>query len=332
VGLEPQCLRWASHRLAALLVTALAVLRAFRLGTLITAAMTTTLVIGPSRAAGQELEPRAYVNTPVGLNFLIAGYSYTTGGIATDPALPVADADLSLHTGLLAYARSLDFWGRSGKVDVVLPYSGLSGSALFMGGQIEREVNGFHDPRLRLSVNLYGAPALSFEEFAAYEQDLIIGLSLAVTAPLGQYDSDKAVNLGTNRWSVKPELGISKALGRLSLELAVGAYVYTKNDDFLGRTREQEPLYSLQANVVYEIGWGIWGAVTTTYVTGGRTTVDGRKNDDRQDNTRIGVTLALPVNRYNSVKLYGATGASTRVGGDYDVVGIAWQYRWGKGF
>jgi hypothetical protein len=272
------------------------------------------------------------VNTPVGLNFLIAGYAYSTGSIATDPALPIEDADLTLHTGLLAYARSLDFWGRSGKVDVAVPYSGLSGTALFMDEEREREITGFHDPRLRLSVNVYGAPALSFEEFAAYRQDLIVGFSLAVTAPLGQYDDDKAVNLGTNRWSFKPELGVSKALGPVTLELVAGATVYTENDDFLGRTREQAPLYSLQASVVYEIGWGIWGAVTTTYVTGGRTTVDGVKNDDRLDNVRLGATLSLPVNRHNSVRLYGATGVSTRTGGDFDVIGIAWQYRWGAGF
>ena len=296
------------------------------------AVVTAAVLAAASGAQAQDLEPRAYANTPVGLDFLIAGYAYTTGGIATDPALPIEDADLTLHTGLLAYARALDFWGRSGKVDVAVPYSGLSGTVLFMGEEVEREITGFHDPRLRLSVNLYGAPALSFEEFAAYKQDLIIGLSLAVTAPLGQYDDDKAVNLGTNRWSFKPELGISKALGPVILELTAAATVFTTNDDFLGRTREQAPLYSLQANLVYEIGWGIWGAVTATYVMGGRTTLNGERNDDRQDNFRVGGTLALPVNRHNSVKLYGATGVSTRTGGDFDVIGIAWQYRWGGGF
>jgi hypothetical protein len=290
------------------------------------------LLFAAPRAPAQDLEPRAYANTPVGLNFLIAGYSYTTGGIATDPALPIKDADLTLHTGVLAYARSLDFWGRSGKVDVVVPYSGLSGTALVNGQEREREVTGFHDPRLRLSVNLYGAPALSFEEFAGYQQDLIIGVSLGVTTPLGQYDSDKLVNLGTNRWSVKPEIGISKALGPVILELAAGATVYTRNDDFLGRIREQAPLYTLQANVIYEIGWGIWSAVTATYLAGGRTTVDGQESDDRQNNLRVGGTLALPINRYNSIKLHGATGAFTRSGGKFDVIGIAWQYRWGTGF
>ena len=272
------------------------------------------------------------MNTPVGLNFLIAGYAWTSGGIATDPALPLEDAELTVHTGLLAYARSLSFWGTSGKIDVAVPYSGLSGTALFMGEEREREVSGFHDPRFRASVNLYGAPALTLEEFAGYQQDLIIGLSVAVTAPLGQYDDDKLVNIGSNRWSVKPELGVSKALGPLSLELAAGAIVFTKNDDFLGRTREQAPLYSLQASVVYDFGRGVWGAVTGTYLTGGRTTVDGEKNDDRRDNVRVGGTVTVPVNRYNSLKLYGSTAVTTRSGGDFDVVGVAWQYRWGAGF
>lgn len=281
--------------------------------------------------AAQDLEPRAYANAPVGLNFLLSGYAYTTGSVATDPALPITDAELTLHTGLLAYARSLDLWGRSGKVDVVVPYSGLSGSALFMGQEREREITGFHDPRFRLSVNLYGAPALSFEEFADYRQDLIVGISVAVTTPLGQYDSERAVNLGTNRWSVKPELGISKAVGPVTLELAAAATVYTDNDDFLGRTREQDPLYSFQGNVIYQFPFGIWGAVTATYLTGGRTTVDGRRSDDRQDNLRVGGTISLPLGRHHSVKVYGATGASTRVGGEFDVVGIVWQYRWGTG-
>ena len=92
---------------------------------------------------------------------------------------------------------------------------------------------------------------------------------MAVTAPLGQYDDDKLVNIGTNRWSIKPELGISKALGPLTLELAAGATVFTRSDDFLGQTRDQAPVYSLQANVVYDLGRGIWGALTGTYVTGG---------------------------------------------------------------
>jgi hypothetical protein len=283
-------------------------------------------------AYAQDLEPRAYVNTPVGLNFLIAGYGYAAGGVATDPALPLQNAHLQVHSAILAYARSLDVWGRSGKVDVVLPYAWLSGTAEVEGQPRERDVSGFADPRLRFSVNLYGAPALSLQEFARYRQDLIIGASLQVAAPLGQYNATKLVNIGTNRWSFKPELGISKAWGPLTLELATGVTLYTDNHDFFGgKTRAQAPIYSVQGHVSYSLGAGIWAALDGTYYTGGRTTVDGVEGNDLQKNARLGVTVALPVNRHLSVKLYGSTGVSTRTGSDFGAVGLFLQYRWGGG-
>jgi hypothetical protein len=186
------------------------------------------------------------------------------------------NADLQVHTTFLAYVRSLDVWGRSGKVDVVLPYAWLSGSADVEGQPRERDVSGLADPRLRFSVNLYGAPALSLQEFASYRQNLIIGTSLQVSLPLGQYDADKLVNIGTNRCSFKPEIGLSKAVGPLTLELTTGATFYTDNYDFFGgKTRAQAPIYSVQGHVSYSLGAGIWAALDSTYYTGGRTTVEG---------------------------------------------------------
>jgi len=286
----------------------------------------------PSRAHAQDLEPRAYANTPVGMNFVLLGYAYSEGGVTVDPSVPLTNADIHIHSTFLGYARSLDLWGLSGKVAAVLPHAWLSGTADFMGQPREREVSGFGDPKLQLSVNLYGAPALSLKEFADYKQDLIVGASLTVQLPLGQYDSDKLVNIGTNRWAVKPEVGISKAWGPLILELIGGVILYTDNDGFLGgRTREQDPLYSVQAHVIYSFPFGIWVALDGTYYTGGRTTVDGVRNDDRQENTRLGATVAFPVDRHNSVKVHASTGATARTGTDFTTVGILWQFRWGGG-
>jgi hypothetical protein len=283
-------------------------------------------------AYAQDLEPRAYTNTPVGLNFLLAGYGYAAGGVATDPSLPLQNVDLQVHSALLAYARALNLWGTSGKFDVVLPYAWLSSTAELSGQPREREVSGLANPRLRFSVNLYGAPALSLPEFASYRQDLIIGASLQVSVPLGQYDADKVVNIGTNRWFFKPELGLSKALGPLTLELATGVTFYTDNHNFFGgKTRAQAPIYSVQGHVSYTVGAGIWVAMDGTYYTGGRTTVDGVEGNDLQKNSRLGVTIALPVNRYTSVKLYGSTGLSTRTGSNFNAGGIILQYRWGGG-
>ncbi|MDD1621448.1 MAG: transporter [Methylococcaceae bacterium] len=281
---------------------------------------------------GQDLEPRTYANTPVGLNFLIAGYGYTAGGVATDPALPIENTRIELHTGVLAYVRAIDVYGKSAKFDVALPYASLQGTATVIGEDRSREVSGLIDPRFHFSINFFGAPALSLQEFAKYEQDTIIGANVEVTAPGGQYDASKLVNLGTNRWSIKPELGVSKRMGPVTLELAGGVRFYTDNDDFFGgKLRSQDPVYSVQGHLIYHVTHGIWVAADATFYTGGQSRVDGHQNDDNLENSRAGATLALPVNRANSIKLYYSTAISGRKGSDFDTTGIAWQYRFGGG-
>jgi len=292
-----------------------------------------TLVLLATNAHAQELEPREYTNTPVGLNFLLAGYAYSEGKIAFDPALSVSNGQFRTNTELLAYSRALDVFGMSAKIAAFVPYSSFFGHAVESGKAIEREMSGFNEPRFRFSINFYGAPALSVKDFASYHQDLIIGASLQVTPPLGQYDDEKIVNLGNNRWSFKPELGISKALGPWTLELAPSAIFFTDNTDFFfGGTLSQAPIYSVQGHILYSFPSGIWASLDGTFFTGGRTTINGVKSNNEQTSTRAGLTVALPVDRYNSLKLYASTGTSTRTGSEFKTVGIAWQYRWGGGY
>ena len=280
----------------------------------------------------QDIEPRQFSNVPIGVNFLLAGYAYTKGGLAVDPALPITNPVLSTSNGVFAYARAIDVWGQSGKVDVVVPYTWLSGSADYKGEPIERVVNGFSDPAFRLSVNFYGAPALTLKEFASYEQDLIVGGSLRVTVPAGQYDDTRVVNIGSNRWSFKPEFGVSKAVGPWTLELTGAATFFTENDDFYnGHTRKQDTIYSVQAHVIRNFSSGIWGAVAATYYWGGQAYVDGEASGEAFKNWRYGATLAFPVDRNNSVKAYLTNGISTRTGANFKLVGALWQYRWGGG-
>ncbi|MGY6276072.1 transporter [Methylomonas sp. MgM2] len=284
-------------------------------------------------ARAQDIEPRAYANTPVGLNFLVAGYGYTGGGVAIDPSLPVENAEVRVDSVLFAYARSLGIFGKSAKFDVVLPYAWADGSATALGEFHDRAISGFADPKMRFSINLLGAPALSLKDFANYQQDIILGASLNVTAPGGQYDATKLLNIGTNRWSIKPEIGISKRMGRLTLELDGGVRFFTDNDQFFGdNIRAQKPMYSVQGHIIYSFDYGIWLAVDANYYTGGQTSVNGIEDSDRQENSRIGATLALPVTRSNSIKLYFSKGVVTRVGTDFDSAGILWQYRFGGGF
>jgi hypothetical protein len=282
-------------------------------------------------ACAQDIEPRAYSNAPIGVNFLIAGYAYTRGGLSFD-SLPITDANIKTSNAVIAYARVLDLWGMSGKFDVAVPYTWLSGTADYQGQPVQRVVSGFANPAFRLSINLYGAPALSLKEFADWKQDLIIGVSFRVVAPWSQYDDARLVNIGTNRWSFKPEVGISKAIGPWTLEGTAAVTIYTDNTDFYGgNTLSQDPLYSLQGHVIYAFRSGVWASVDATYFAGGRTTLNGVLNNNLQQNWRIGATLALPVDRENSIKFYASNGVSARTGNSYELLGVAWQYRWGGG-
>ena len=283
-------------------------------------------------ALAQDIEPRAYSNAPIGVNFLIAGYAYTRGGVSFDTALPVSDPQLQTSNAVVAYSRVLDLWGQSGRVEAIVPYAWLSGNAEYNGESLQRTVNGLTNAAFRLSANLYGAPALTLKEFAGWEQDLIVGASFRVTVPWGQYDNTKLVNIGTNRWSFKPEVGVSKAVGPWTLELTAAATFFTDNDDFYGgRTRAQDPIYSVQTHVIYSSRLGIWASLDATYFAGGRTTIDGVRNSDLQQNWRLGGTLSFPVDLHNSIKFYASSGISARTGNDYDLLGVAWQYRWGGG-
>ena len=298
------------------------------------AALVAAAIVVPGRSAhAQALEPRSYANTPVGINFVLLGYGYTEGGVGLDASVPIKDVKVNVHAGLLAYARSLDVWGLSGKVLAVLPMAETSGSATVKGQEHDRQVFGLGDPLLRVSVNVYGAPALTMAEFPTYQQDIIVGATLQVTAPLGQYDSTKLLNVGSNRWSFKPELGVSKAWGSLTLELIPAITFFTTNDDFFnGKTLAQAPIYSVQGHVIYQFFPALWGAFDATYYAGGQTTIDGEKSPGPQPaNVRLGLTAALSLSRHQSIKLYGSTGVYQRTDNDFWAVGIAWQYRWGGG-
>ncbi len=280
----------------------------------------------------QSLEPRSYSNAPVGLNFAIAGYNYTSGSVAFDPSVPLTDAHLTTNSGVLGFAHSFGAWSKSGKFDVVLPIVSLAGSAELDGARVTRSITGLGDPQFRIGLNFLGAPALNWPQFRSYRQDLIIGASLTVVAPWGQYDDQRLVNIGTNRWSFKPELGASKALGPWILDLYGAVTFYTRNDDFMnGGYVQVDPLYATQAHAIRTFPRGIWAAVNANYYWGARATVNDRRTDSLQASSRFGLTLGLPVNPRSSIKLYAARGIWARTHSNFTSAGIAWQYRWGAG-
>jgi hypothetical protein len=277
----------------------------------------------------QTLEPKLYANTPIGVNGLLIGAGHTQGAIPENQALEIEDPHLKISSAVFLYGRAFDILGHNAKFDIILPYSTLSGTAQQYGIDVGRDVTGLADAKVRFTYNLLGAPALTLQEFASYQQDTIIGISVQTTIPTGQYDSSKLVNIGTNRWAIKPAIGISKRVSNYTFEFTADAEFYTTNDNFYGgSTRKQEPIYSAQVHALYNFPRGMWLAVGATYYRGGEFINDGIGTGSQLRNSRLGVTFAMPIDKHNAIKIYGNSGINVRYGSDFDAIGIAWQYLW----
>ena len=280
----------------------------------------------------QELEPRAYRTLPTGWNFAVLAYSYSTGNVVVDATVPIEDLDLDTSIVNLGYMRSFGIAGRSASVTVLVPHAFLNGTARLAGEPVSGARRGFGDSRVRLAVNLLGGPALAPAEFAKYRQRRNLGVSLTVGVPTGEYKSSQLVNLGANRWALKPELGYSGIKGRWILEAAAGVWFFTTNDEFFeGATLRQDPITSLQGHLSYNFSRRVWLALNANWYGGGQTTVDGIEKDTLQSNSRVGLTLSVAIARGQSLKFAAHSGAYTRIGTDFDVLAISYQIGWGKG-
>jgi len=281
-----------------------------------------------STGLAQELEPRAYSPSPTGANFVLVTYGRTTGDVLFDPSIPATDVVARINAGAALYGRTFGLFGRAASIGFALPYviGTLEGN---LGGAFtSARRSGLADSRLRLAVNLLGGPALKPKEFGQRTPRTTLGASVVVVAPTGQYDSSKLINLSTNRWALKPELGLSYPRGRWTFDLYAGAWIFGDNRNFYGGSvRSQEHMTVLQGHASYTIRPRLWLAADATFYAGGRTAVDSVKKDDRQENSRAGLTLSLPLGRH-SLKLAWSEGTTTRIGGDFRTLAIAWQYLW----
>jgi hypothetical protein len=283
------------------------------------------------RCVAQELEPRAYSVSPTGANFGAVGFARSAGDVDFDPALPIESGNARLYNTFFAYGRSLDFFGRSANVAVALPYLWGNLQGTVNGTPLQARRSGLMNPAMRFSVNLYGAPAMDLEQFARFRRKTIVGASLALVAPLGQYDPARAVNIGTNRWAAKPEIGMSRRFGNWFFDLYLGAWFFSANENFQGRVRTQDPIISTQTHVSYAFKPRLWAAFDANFYTGGTTSIDGLRNRDLQRNSRVGGTISIPMTKRQSLKFSGSTGAVTNIGADFISIGVAYQYLWGGG-
>ncbi len=293
------------------------------------AALVVLLAAAPLSA--QELDPRAYVHAPVNSTFLVVGFGLSGGGVLTDETLPLTEVKATVEAPSLAVGRTFDLFGKTAQALVAVPYSWAQVFFNVAGSGTNVARTGLADTRLRLSVLLRGAPAASIAEIAKAPRRTIVGASLSVVAPTGQFFPEKLINIGANRWAFKPECGVSHPVREKWLIDAYGAvWLFTANDSFFpgASLRTQQPLGSFQAHVSYTLRPQLWAAFDATFYVGGRTTVQGLPNDDRVKNTRVGGTLVVPVGRRQSLKLAVAKGAVIRYGADFTTFSVGWQVGW----
>lgn len=279
----------------------------------------------------QELVPRSYWPAPKDTTVLLVGYQYSTGDVVTDPTLPLADVDSQVHTGTLGLQHTLSLFGRTANLQFVLPYVEGDTTGLVNGQFRDRHISAFADPRIQLSINLRGAPSMDREAFQELRADphTIIGASLMIQPPTGAYEPDKLINAGTNRWAAKLGAGAIWPIRPTWLfEVDLGAWFFTDNDEFLGQTREQDPIMSVEFHLVKRIRPGFWASLDANYYYGGKSTVGDLPSEDLQRNSRFGGTLVFPFQHRHAIRLAYSTGVVTESGGDYDVYSINYAYLW----
>jgi hypothetical protein len=282
-------------------------------------------------AAAQDLEPRAYAASPVGAHFLVVAVGRSTGGVVVDPSLPVEDVEASVNSLTVGAGTTMNLFGRTALLAVALPFvwADVSGRVGEDRGSVSRA--GFADSRLKLSVNLIGGRALTPREFASAQRPTILGVSLTVATPVGQYDPARLINLGSNRWAFKPEIGMSRLVRRKwTIEGYAGVLFFTENDEYYtgASVHAQKPVFAYQGHVSYTLKPRLWFAIDGTWYSGGTTRIDGVERADLKRNSRLGGTISLPLGRRQSLKIAGSTGATTRFGSDFKTIAAAWQLAW----
>ncbi len=281
----------------------------------------------------QDLSPRAYSITPTDLNVVNLTYSFFTGSILFDGAIPVTGATGTYSVPILSYYYAFSFLGRSANISAALPYAvgNFKGDIADVENHLYR--SGFVDTAFRLSVNLMGGPAMPARELAKWKQHILLGASLRVVAPTGQYDPNKLVNWGANRWAFKPELGYSERWGKWVLDGYAGVWFYTTNPQYYAHPdplpQSISPVGSFEGHLSYDVKQRLWFSLDGNLWLGGTASVNGVANPvTRQTGSRIGGTASIPFTKHESVKFSYSNGAYTRFGGNYQNVSVSWQYSW----
>ena len=270
-------------------------------------------------------------------NAVTVGDVFNDGDLHFEGTVPITDATGRINMPNVTLYHSLGVFGRSANVAATLAYGVGNFEGTAFGAETKIYRSGLFDSVFRFSVNLKGAPAMRLGELGKWQQKTLIGASLKVVAPTGQYDPTKLINLGANRWAFKPELGLSRRWGHWVLDAYAAVWFFTKNPDFFSRnqyvpgtqSQTQDPIAAFETHLSYDLRPRLWISLDGNFWYGGRTSLNGVENPATlQKSSRIGVTASFPLTRHQSIKVGYADGAYVRFGGDYKIASVAWQYSW----
>lgn len=300
-------------------------------------ALASFVVVGAPFLRAQDLAPRAYLITPLRSNAVTLGYNYNDGDLLIEGAVPINGATGKMSVPSVAYYRAFGFFGRSANVLAALPYGVGTFEGEVLGEQQSIYRSGLFDSVFRVSVNLVGGPAMTLPQMRQWQQKTLLGVGLKIVAPTGQYDPTKLINLGSNRWSFKPEVGFSRRSGHFLIDAYASVWLFTENPEFFSRNeyfpgtqaQTEDPIGAIETHLSYDVRPRFWVSLDGNFWYGGRTSLDGVENASTlQQNSRVGVTASFPLTRSQSVKVSYARGAYVRFGGDYQILSLAWQYSW----
>ncbi|MBP9127943.1 MAG: transporter [Elusimicrobia bacterium] len=283
---------------------------------------------------GNDIEPRRWGHMPMGGNFLTAGYAYTEATIYLDPVIRLENVKMNLDTWIAKYVHSFKFLGKSSRFDLTQGYQEGRWEGTLDGQPRSTQRKGPSDTYVRFAMNLIGAPALAGKEFAAYRRDLkretIVGAGVVVQLPTGDYSEDKLINLGSNRFTIRPQLGMTHTRGKWTGELTGEVYVYSDNAEFFnGNKLEQAPLYTGQTHLIYTFRPGLWMSGSLGYALGGASTINGKTKDDPREAAAWALSLGVPIARqWNAKATYLSSRAKDRIGQDTDTLALGLAYSW----
>jgi len=262
---------------------------------------------------------------------LAVGYAHSSGDILFDPLLQAEDVTFKVNTVIISYVRPFRIGNKAARFDIVAPYTNATWKGLLNGEPAQVNRDGFADPRLRLSINLTGAPLGTGKELqeymATHPVNTTIGVSLAVTVPLGQYFEEKLINLGQNQFTFRPQIGVVHNWKKWSYELTGSVSFFSKNPNFSsGQDKSLDPVFALQTHLIKTFKPRYWASLSLAYGLGGQSVVNRQPNNDERGNIQYGLAFGFPLIKKQSVKLFYVRSETLKdLGSNINVLGVGWS-------